>query len=168
MPSSQLAPTTSTRLVLLISAGMFINYVDRGNLATAAPLMQGELHLSAGQLGLLLSAFYYGYILTVAPAGWLAERYGAHRVLTVGVLLWSLATLCVGLVSSFAALFVLRLLLGLGESVAFPCVSKLLAQRVEHHRLSFANGAMSGGYLLGPAVGTLLGGLLMNSFGWRP
>lgn len=154
--------------MVLVSAGLFINYVDRGNLATAAPLMQDALHLSAGQLGLLLSAFYYGYVLTVAPAGWLAERYGAHRVLTIGVVLWSVATLSVGFVSSFAALFGLRLLLGLGESVAFPCVSKLLAQGVPPQKLSFANGAMSFGYLLGPAVGTLLGGLLMNAFGWRP
>jgi MFS family permease len=168
MPSRQRAPTTSTRLVVLISAVMFINYIDRGNLATAAPLMQGELRLNAGQLGLLLSAFYYGYVLTVVPAGWLAERYGAHRVLTAGVVLWSLATLSVGLVSSFAVLFGLRLLLGFGESVAFPCVSKLLAQGIEPRRLSFGNGAMSSGYLLGPAVGTLLGGLLMNAFGWRP
>ena len=79
------APTESVRLVLLISAAVFINYIDRGNLATAAPLMQNELHLSAGQLGLLLSAFYYSYMLAMAPVGWLAERYGAHRVLAAGV-----------------------------------------------------------------------------------
>jgi MFS family permease len=155
-------------LVLLISAAVFINYIDRGNLATAAPLMQNELHLSTGQLGLLLSAFYYSYMLAMAPVGWLAERYGAHRVLGAGVAIWSIATLSVGFVSSFAALLGLRLLLGLGESVAFPCASKLLTQVVEPQRLSFANGVMSCGYLLGPAVGTLLGGLLMNAFGWRP
>jgi MFS family permease len=164
----QRAPTASVRLVLLISTAVFINYIDRGNLATAAPLMMDELHLSAGQLGLLLSAFYYSYVLAMAPVGWLAERYGAHRVLAVGVVLWSMATLSVGFVSSFSALFGLRLLLGLGESVAFPCASKLLAQAVEPQRLSFANGALSFGYLLGPAVGTLLGALLMNAFGWRP
>jgi MFS family permease len=162
------APTSSARLVLLVSAAVFINYIDRGNLATAAPLMQDELHLSAGQLGFLLSAFYYSYMLAMAPVGWLAERFGAHRVLGAGVALWSIATLSVGFVSSFGALLGLRLLLGLGESVAFPCASKLLAQAVQPQRLSFANGVMSCGYLLGPAVGTLLGGLLMNAFGWRP
>ena len=160
--------TSPTRLVLLLSVGVFINYVDRGNLATAAPLMQGELHLSASQLGVLLSAFYYGYVLAMAPVGWLAEKYGAQRVLATCAAVWSLATLFTGFVSSFAGLLVLRLLLGFGESAAFPCASKLLAQTVRVSRLGVANGVLSFGYLLGPAVGTLLGGLLMTRFGWRP
>jgi MFS family permease len=83
--------TSPTRLVLLITIGVFINYIDRGNLATAVPLMQDELHLSASQLGVLLSAFYYGYVLAMAPAGWLAERYGAHKILAIGVIVWSAA-----------------------------------------------------------------------------
>ena len=164
----QVAQTGPVRVVVLVSLAVFINYIDRGNLATAAPLMQDELHLSASQLGLLLSAFYYSYVVAMAPLGWLAERYGAHRVLGASVALWSIATISVGFVSSFAALLTLRLLLGLGESAAFPCASKLLTQVVEPRHLSFANGAMSFGYLMGPVVGTLFGGLLMSRFGWRP
>ena len=61
----------------------------------------------------------------------------------------------------------LRLLLGIGESAAFPCASKLLAQSFEVARLGIANGVLSFGYLLGPAVGTLVGGLLLARFGWR-
>lgn len=146
---------------------MFINYVDRGNLATAAPLIQDELHLSPSQIGILLSAFYYTYVLAMVPVGWLAERYGAKLVLGTGVAIWSIATVLVAFSSSFSSLLILRLMLGLAESAAFPCASKLLAQAVEPRRLGIANGAMSFGYLLGPAVGTLLGGLLMNAFGWR-
>ena len=160
--------TSPARLVLLLSVGVFINYVDRGNLATAAPLMQAELRLSASQLGVLLSAFYYGYVGAMAPAGWLAERYGARRVLASGAIVWSTATLLTGFASSFAGLLMLRLLLGVGESAAFPCASKLLAQVVRVSRLGIANGVLSFGYLLGPAVGTLLGGLLLTRFGWRP
>lgn len=155
------------RIVGLVAVALFINYIDRGNLATAAPLMQESLHLGAAQLGLLLSAFYYSYVLAMAPAGWLAERYGAGRVLGWGVALWSIATLAVGFASTFQELLFLRLLLGLGESTAFPCASKLLAQTVPPRQLGFANGLMSFGYLLGPAVGTLAGGLLMESVGWR-
>src|SRR5271163_3720209 len=129
---------SAARLVLLVTAAVFINYVDRGNLATAVPLMQGELHLSATQLGVLLSAFYYGYVVAMAPVGWLAERYGAHTMLGIGVTLWSAATLLTGLASSFAALLALRLLLGVGESAAFPCASKLLAQTVQVSRLGIA------------------------------
>jgi MFS family permease len=168
-PNSRLRVATSpTRLVLLITIGVFINYIDRGNLATAVPLMQDELHLSASQLGVLLSAFYYGYVLAMAPAGWLAERYGAHKILAIGVIVWSAATLLTGFATGFAALLGLRLLLGIGESAAFPCASKLLANAVQVARLGVANGVFSFGYLLGPAVGTLIGGLLMAALGWRP
>jgi MFS family permease len=160
--------TESRRLVLLISAALFINYVDRGNLATAAPLIQDELHLSATELGTLLSAFYYSYVLAMAPVGWLGERYGAHRVLGVGVAIWSVSTLLSGFAGTFVSLLLLRLMLGVGESVGFPCSSKLVAVAVEPARIGTANGMMAFGYLIGPALGTVLGGTLMSHVGWRP
>jgi MFS family permease len=127
-------PTSTIRLVLMLAAALFISYVDRGNLATAAPLMESELHLSPEQLGLLLSAFFVTYVLAMVPAGWAAERYGAHVVLAVGILIWSIATLCMGFVGSFVALLLLRLMLGLGESVTFPSVSKLIANSISSVR----------------------------------
>lgn len=159
---------SAARIVLLVTAAVFINYVDRGNLATASTLIQEQLHLTATQLGVLLSAFYYGYVVCMPGMGWLAERYGAKGVLAAGVFVWSAATFATGFASSFAALLVLRVVLGIGESVAFPCASKLLAQAVEVSRLGVANGFLSFGYLLGPAVGTLLGGYWMMYYGWRP
>lgn len=81
MGESPDAPTRSVRIVLLVAVAVFINYIDRGNLATAAPLIQDDLHLSASQLGILLSAFYYTYVLAMASVGWLAERYGPKIVL---------------------------------------------------------------------------------------
>ena len=162
------APATSTRMVVLLAAAVCINYVDRGNLATAAPLIQDELHLSATQLGFLLSAFFWTYVAAMTPAGWLAERFGARLVLAGGVLIWSVATLLTGFANSLIALLLLRLLLGLGESTAFPCSSKALASEVPTERLGMANGVFSFGYLVGPAVGTLAGGMLMAKFGWRP
>ena len=159
---------TAARLVLLVTVAVFINYVDRGNLSTAAPLIQTELHLSATQLGTLLAAFYYSYVLCMPTTGWLAERYGAKLVLAAGITVWSIATALTGFAWSFASLLPLRLLLGVGESVAFPCASKVLANAVKVERLGVANGVLGFGYLLGPAIGTLLGGLLMARYGWRP
>lgn len=161
-------PHAAPRLVLLVTAAVFINYIDRGNLATAAPLMQDELRLSASQLGVLLSAFYYGYVVCMPAMGWLAERYGAKRIMALAVAVWSLATLTTGFAGSFATLLCLRVLLGIGESAAFPCATKVIAQAVDVSRLGLANGVLTFGYLLGPAVGTLLGGFLMTLYGWRP
>src|ERR1022692_3294019 len=134
----------------------------------AAPLIQDELHLSATQLGLLLSAFYYSYVLAMVPAGWLAERLGAHRVLGVGVALWAVSTFLTGFAGGFVSLLLLRLMLGVGESAGFPCSSKLVAVAVEPARIGTANGFMAFGYLMGPSIGTIVGGLLMSYVGWRP
>ena len=163
------APPAVTRwpVVALLAAVLFLNYVDRGALPTAAPLIQDELALSARDLGMLLSAFFWSYALLQIPIGWLAERRGAQGVLLVGLMLWSCATLLSGFAHSLSALLILRLLLGVGESAGFPCVSKLLASAVPLGELGRANGVVAFGYLFGPAVGTFLGGALITRFGWR-
>lgn len=151
----------------MLAAALFINYVDRGALPTAAHLIQAELHLSKAQLGVLMSAFFWTYASAQIPVGWLAERYGAQRVLAAGLSVWAVATILTGVSSVFPALLLLRLLLGLGESAGFPCVSKLLAAEVPRESLGRANGMVSFAYLFGPAVGTYAGGLLMARYGWR-
>lgn len=154
-------------VVALLATMIFINYVDRGNLATAAPLMKDELHLSASQLGLLFSAFFWTYIPCQILSGWLAERLNAYRTLGIGVAIWSLATAASGFAGGFAVLLGLRLLLGVGESAGFPCASKLLAWHLPHEKLGTANGAVAVGLGLGPAFGTFAGGMMMAQTGWR-
>ncbi len=154
-------------MVLLLATVLFINYVDRGALPTAAHLVQADLHLNEAQLGLLFSAFFWTYSLVQIPVGWLAERYGAHRVLAIGLTVWALATISIGAAQTFPMLLGLRLLLGIGESAGMPCSSKLLAAVVPAKNLGTANGIVAFAYLFGPAVGTFFGGLLMANYGWR-
>jgi MFS family permease len=136
-------------------------------LPTAAHLIQADLHLTSSQLGVLLSAFFWTYATIQVPVGWLAERHGAHRVLAIGLAIWALATMLVGVASSFLLLLMLRLMLGVGESAGFPCASKILASAVPTASLGTANGIIAFAYLLGPAVGIFLGGLLIEAYGWR-
>lgn len=154
-------------VVALLTIALFINYVDRGAVPTAAHLIQPELHLSPSQLGWLFSAFFWTYALLQIPVGWVVERIGAARVLGAGLALWAWATLLTGATHSFTTLLALRLLLGVGESVGFPAVSKLLASVVPLQSLGRANGLVAFGYLFGPAVGAYGGGMLMVHVGWR-
>lgn len=155
-------------VVALLVVSVAINYIDRGNLSIAAPMLKDELGLSAAQLGFLLSAFFWTYALCQLLSGWLVDRFNANILLAVGYLLWSLATASTGLVHGFAALVVLRLILGAGESVAYPCYSKILASHVAEHQRGLPNALIDAGTKFGPALGTLAGGVLMARYGWRP
>jgi MFS family permease len=141
--------------------------VDRGALPTAAHLIQDDLKLTPSQLGWLFSAFFWSYTIFQIPVGWLTERFGAHRILAGGLIIWAAATMCIGAAHSFPVILGLRLLLGIGESVGFPAVSKLLAAVVPVRNLGVANGVVAFGYLLGPAAGTFLGGRMEDAVGWR-
>jgi MFS family permease len=160
------APFTGL-VVALLAVAIFINYVDRGNLATAAPLIQGELKLTNTQIGLLVSAFFWIYVPGQLVAAWLVSTINAYRTLAIGLAIWSLATVLTGFANGFAGLLALRILLGLGESAGFPASSKLLAQHLPLNRLGGANALISTGIMLGPAAGTLFGGLLIAHAGWR-
>jgi MFS family permease len=162
-----LKSTRPAVVVGLLALVLFINYVDRGAVPTAAPLIQQDLHLDDEQLGRMLSAFFWTYTWVQIPVGWLAERFGAHRVLAAGLVLWSAATMLTGAASGFAILIGLRMLLGVGESVGFPTVSKLVAAVAPIEKLGNANGIVGFGYLLAPGVGIWLAGRLIDSVGWR-
>ena len=154
-------------LVGLMALSLFITYIDRGNLATGATQIRADLHLSATAYGTLAAGFYFAYAFCQLPAGALSDRIGGKLVLGIGALLWSVSTLLTGFVQGFMGLFVLRMMLGMGESVAFTTTSKIIASNVPRAQMGLANGVIGFGYLVGPAVGTLLGGFMMARWGWR-
>ncbi|HEY4978440.1 MAG TPA: MFS transporter, partial [Candidatus Acidoferrum sp.] len=160
-------PASLWIVLALLGLSVFINYLDRGNLSIAAPMLKDELHISAAQLGLLLSAFFWTYACLQLFSGWLVDRLNVNLVFAAGFFLWSAATAATGIIHTFAALFVLRLLLGVGESVAYPSYSKIIALNFPPEQRGLANSVLSAGLVLGPGFGMLFGGLLMARFGWR-
>jgi MFS family permease len=155
------------RMVGLLSLSVLINYVDRGNLSVAAPVLALELSLSPAQLGLLFSAFFWTYAIGQIPAGLLADRFSVNRLYAGAYLLWCVATLLTGFAHSITALLVLRLLLGLGESVVYPACSQLVVRNFSEQERGRANSLIDVGTKAGPAFGTLLGGLVVAYWGWR-
>ena len=145
--------------LVLLAICSVINYVDRGNLSIAAPLLKDELRISATQLGILLSAFFWTYTALQFVSGWIVDRFDVNRVIAAGFLLWSLATAATGLVRGFTMLLAMRLMLGVGESVMVPACSKILGFHLPEHHRGFANGVLQGAWSAGPAVGTLGAGL---------
>lgn len=155
-------------ILVLMVVSVAINYIDRGSLSTAAPLLQADMATSPAQLGLLLSAFFWTYALLQIGSGWLVDRYEVKWVMAIGFCVWSIATAATGLAGSFGVLLLLRLLLGIGESVAYPCYSKIIAAYFSEQQRGLANGLIDAGTKLGPAMGMLTGGILMARYGWRP
>jgi MFS family permease len=154
-------------LAVLLSAALLINYVDRGTVSTAAPLLERELALTPSELGWVLAAFFWAYVPAQPLMGWLVDRVGAARVLTGGFALWSVATVLTGLSAGVVTLVAARLLMGVGESVTYPSALALLAQRVSDRHRARATSILQLGGVVGPALGTFVGGLIMVHYGWR-
>jgi MFS family permease len=153
-------------LVLLV-VSVCINYADRGNLGVAAKSMQAELHFSNEQLGILLASFSFTYALMQLAAGPAIDRWNVNWLYAAGFFIWSAATGFTGIASSFGMLFSLRLALGVGESVAYPAYSKIIAAVFPESLRGTANALIDAGSKMGPALGVVLGVKLLNQFTWR-
>jgi MFS transporter, ACS family, D-galactonate transporter len=155
-------------VLFLLGLSVFINYVDRSNLSIAAPLIKEELGLSASRLGLLLSAFFWTYACLQIPAGWFVDRFDVKWVFALGFCVWSFATAMTAALHGFAALLLIRVIVGAGESIAYPSYSKILAEHFPEERRGVANGILAGNSALGPGLGLMVGGAIVARFGWRP
>ena len=96
--STEKISPTLIRVLVLLGLSVFIDYIDRANLSVAAPLLKSELGLSASQLGILLSAFFWTYSFVQIPVGWLVDRFEVKWVFAIGFLIWSAATAFTGVV----------------------------------------------------------------------
>jgi MFS family permease len=117
-----------------------ILYIDRVNIATAAPLIKADLRLSNTQLGLVFSSFAIFYAVFQIVGGWLGDRLGARLTLTLCCAVVAVATVFTGAVSGFASLFAARLALGLGEGAAFPTATRAMTIWIPKARRGFAQG----------------------------
>ncbi|HUS08684.1 MAG TPA: MFS transporter [Bryobacteraceae bacterium] len=165
--AASVAARSRSLILLLLVISVCINYIDRGNLSVAADQLSRELNMDPQQLGKLLSSFFMTYAAFQIVAGWLVDRYNVYWVYGWGFFLWSLATAVTGWANTFSMLFVARLVLGMAESVAYPCYSKILAGGFEEKKRGFANAVIDAGSKCGPALGLLLGGMLIAKVGWR-
>jgi MFS transporter, ACS family, D-galactonate transporter len=156
------------RFLFVLALATSINYIDRGSLSVAAPALSAELSITPAQIGLLLSAFSWSYVSFMIFAGWLADRYNPGWVLVAGFVVWSAATFATAFARSVGSLLVLRLVLGFGEAFAFPAIYKMIAVIFPADRRALPNSLIDVGGRVGAGLSTLLGGLLIAHFGWRP
>lgn len=113
-------------IAILLLGYLSINYIDRVNLSVATPVLMETFNLSAGQMGTLQSIFLLAYVPLVIPMGMMADKFGARKMNTFALFVWSLAAVLTGFATGLAMLIVLRLMLGIGESPAFLPVIRLL------------------------------------------
>src|ERR1035438_2915520 len=155
-------------LLILLAIAMAMNFFLRVNLSVAAPVLGPEMKLSPQALGLLLSAFYWTYAVGQIFTGWLVDRFDVRWIYTIAVLIWSFSTFLIGMTSSFTVMLCMLLLLGLGEAVAYPACSRVITSVFPETRRGLANSVIDMmGARLGPALGTLCGGLMVARLGWR-
>ncbi len=178
--ASQLSGQPPTRVrygVLSFSVAMaVILYLDRMAISVAIPAIAGDLNLEIKQVADSVAVFFWCYALFQVPAGWLGDRWGGRRALTLYVVAWSLAIAGLGLVGGFISLVVMRALLGIAQAGAYATTASFLRRWIPFTRRGFANSAVSLGGRAGNVLAPALTSLLMRSVAisgvaadrWRP
>ena len=127
-------------LLALLCAAAAVAYVQRSGIAVAAGAIQGDLGLDKVRFGTVLSAWSFGYALMQVPSGWLADRWGSRRALSLYALLWSAATGLVALAGGYASLITLWTLMGMAQAGIFPCATKSISRWFPIQRRASASG----------------------------
>jgi ACS family sodium-dependent inorganic phosphate cotransporter len=155
-------------VVLLCFFATFICYIDRVNISVAIIPMAGQFGWSDTQRGLVLSSFFVGYLVMQVAGGWLAGKIGGKMVLGFGVLWWSLFTLLtpISALTSFPVLIAARILMGVGEGVAFPATYNLLGRWVPLRERSRAAAFNLSAIPLGTLLAVTATPFIAVTFGW--
>ncbi len=161
-------PTRARLLVLvLLTIGTLINYLDRTVISVAAPAMREELGLDAVVMGLVFSAFSWTYAAAQIPGGLLIDRIGVRLAYFWSVATWSLFTLLQGFTTGLGSLLGYRLGLGVAEAPAYPCNSRVLNSWFPQAERARATGVYSVGQYAGLAFLSPFLFWVVASFGWR-
>lgn len=156
-----------TVIVFLLTGLNLLNYLDRYLIAAISPNIQRDLALTDGQVGLIGSAFLWGYLLTSPIFGRLGDVMMRKLLITVGVMIWCGATAGSGLAHTFAAMWGVRLLVGVGEASYASLSPTIIDDVTPPERKGRVLAIFYAAIPIGSALGYVLGGELDKRFGWR-
>jgi MFS transporter, ACS family, glucarate transporter len=164
-----LAHTTHVRYIVLgLTVGAYmITYIDRVVISSAVPSIQKEFGFSIVTMGWILSAFQWAYAIFQIPGGWLGDRIGPRRAMTLIVGWWSVFTCATVLAWSAGSMALIRFLFGMGEAGSFPIATRSLSRWMLPTERGFAQGATHAGSRLGGALTPALVVLIIAHYGWR-
>jgi len=165
-PSGRVLSIQRWSIALLIAGGA-LNYIDRATLSVANKLIQEDLGIPVGKMGLLLSAFLWAYAFAQLPVGGLIDRYGPRKTLGLGLFGWSVAQAAAGFVNGFGAFIAARVALGLGEAPLFPGGARVVRDWFGIRERGFATGLCQSAGTLGNFIAVPLLTFLMLTLNWR-
>lgn len=154
-------------IIAVISVLTVANYLDRGNLSVAAPLIMKDLGISNTVMGVILSAFVWPYAVMNLPSGWLVDRFGARLLLSLAAGLWSVVAALTGLAATVGQFVGLRTALGVAEAPLFPAALKATNAWFPAHEKAAAISTYIAATQVGLAIAPPVATVLMVSFGWR-
>ena len=161
-------PTRVRHIVLWLTVALYlITYMDRVAIAAAIPSIQDEFGYSTITIGWILAAFQIGYTIFQIPSGWLGDRIGPRKALTIIVGWWSTFTALTALTWSATSMIICRFLFGMGEAGAFPIATRSLSNWMLPSERGWAQGATHAGSRLGGAVTPIIVAGIIAAYDWR-
>lgn len=156
-------------LVFLCFCAVFVCYIDRVNISVAIIPMAGEFGWDAATQGIILSCFYFGYMITQYLGGALADRFGGKVVLAIGVIWWSVFTILTPPAAALglAALVMVRVLMGMGEGVTFPSIYSLYGKWVPTDERARSMAMTNSGIPIGQVAALLVAPWIALQWGWE-
>ncbi len=160
---------TGTRwyLVILMSVGTMINYIDRVNFAVATPTLMKEFGLGTAQMGILMSAFFWSYLIAMLPSGFLLNKLGPKKVLGFAGIAWGTVTMLVSACVGYYSFLALRIGLGVTEAPAFPANARVVSVWVPKRERTFASSMYDCSARAGGAFAPPIVTLIIAAWGWR-
>ena len=144
-----------------------INYLDRATLATLAPAVKRDFHLSSAEYGWIVNAFLFTYMLAAPFAGMLVDRLGLNRAAVLAVGLWSCAGIATGLTRGVAGLAACRAVLGLAEAGGIPAAGKAIHHFLKPGERALGNAANQAAVSLGMVLAPPIATWIFVRSGWR-
>lgn len=167
--STSISNSRRWSIVALLCIAFVVAYFDRQNLSFALTVadFKNFFHITETDRGVLNSAFFWSYTLLQIPAGWLIDRYGVKKPFALCFLIWSIVSGLTAWATSISQLFMLRFLLGAGESVNTPAGIRWIRLNFPQRQHGFVMGLYQASAKIGPALGAPLSAWLLRDYGWQ-
>lgn len=154
-------------MVVLLFFGLFINALDRTNISASATVIMKDFNINAATMGIILSSFFWAYLISNIPAGLLLDKFGPKWVYGISAIIWTIATAMTGFFRSTGGMIFSRVVVGVGEAAAFPAGTKIVNENFEPKDRGTVTGIVLSGLRFGMAFAPIFTALIIVKYSWQ-